>query len=329
MYAGIRSTGSCMAVALLACSPAVAQQTAQRDYPSKAIRVVVPYAAGGPMDYIGRMLGRKMAPTLGQQLVIDNRPGAGGALGTDVVAKSPPDGYTLLHTSSSHASLPVITKSLPYDPVRDFAPVTLIVNSVGFLFVAHPSVPATSVRGFITTAKARPGKITYGSGGIGNVMHLAAEIFDDKAGTRLTHVPYKGVGQAITDLLGGRIDTCFGPPTVLLPHVRSGKLRALGITASRRWNELPDVPTVDEAGVKGYGFVPWYGLWFPAGTPQAYVTRMREEVAKALEDQEIRRGFAEQGFAPVGSTPAEFAKIIVDEIELNKRLAAKIGLEPQ
>ncbi|HWI14220.1 MAG TPA: tripartite tricarboxylate transporter substrate binding protein [Burkholderiales bacterium] len=306
-----------------------AQPAAQRDYPTKAIRVVVPYAAGGPMDYIGRMLGRKMAPTLGQQLVIDNRPGAGGALGSDVVAKSAPDGYTMLHTSSSHASLPVITKSLPYDAVRDFAPVTLIVNSVGFLFVAHPAVPATSIKDFVAAAKARPGKITYGSGGIGNVMHFAAEIFNDKAGTQLTHVPYKGVGQAITDLLGGRIDTCFGPATALLPHIRSGKLKPLGITALHRWNELPDVPTIDEAGVKGYEFVPWYGLWFPAGTPQPYVNRMRDEVAKALEDGEIRRGFAEQGFVPVGSTPAEFAKIISQEIETNRRLAAKIGLEPQ
>jgi tripartite-type tricarboxylate transporter receptor subunit TctC len=311
------------------CTIAAAQQPVQRDYPSKAIRVVVPYAAGGPMDYIGRMLGRKMAPTLGQQLVIDNRPGAGGALGSDVVAKAPPDGYTMLHTSSSHASLPVITKSLPYDPVKDFAPITLIVNSVGFLFVSHPSVPAANIRDFIAASQTHPGRITYGSGGIGNVMHFAAEIFNDKAGTRLTHVPYKGVGQAITDLLGGRIDTCFGPATALLPHIRTGKLKALGITALHRWNELPDVPTIDEAGVKGYEFVPWYGLWFPAGTPQPYVNRMRDEVAKALDDADIKRGFAEQGFVPVGSTPVEFSKIIVREIEMNKRLAAKIGLEPQ
>jgi len=317
--------------ALLASMPflAVAQQPVQRDYPSKTIRVVVPYAAGGPMDYIGRMLGKKMAPTLGQQLVIDNRPGAGGALGTDVVAKSPPDGYTILHTSSSHASLPVLYKSLPYDAVKDFTPITLIVNSVGFLFVAHPGIAARNLSEFITNAKAQPGKFTYGSGGIGNVMHFAAEIFNDKAGTQLTHVPYKGVGQAITDLLSGRIDTCFGPPTVLAPHVKSGKLRALGITASTRWSELPDVPTIAEAGVKGYLFVPWYGLWFPAGTPAAYVTRIQTEVAKALQDPEIKRAFGEQGFATVGSTSAEFAKIITNEIDANRQLAAKIGLQPE
>jgi len=319
----------CAAVLALLPLHATAQKPAQADYPSKPIRVVVPYAPGGPMDYIGRTLGRKIAPVLGQQLVIDNRPGAGGAIGTDVVAKSPPDGYTILHTSSSHASLPVITKGLPYDAVRDFAPITLIVNSVGFLLVSHPSVPARNVKEFIAIARTKRGALTYGSGGVGNVMHFAAEIFNDKAGTHLAHVPYKGVGQAITDLLGGRIDTCFGPGTVLLPHIKAGKLRALGISATQRWNELPDVPTIDEAGVKGYVFVPWYGLWFPASTPEPYVTRIRNEVARALEDPEVRRSFAEQGFVPVGSTSADFRKTIVDEIEANRRLATRIGLVPE
>jgi tripartite-type tricarboxylate transporter receptor subunit TctC len=306
---------------------AAAEQPVQRDYPSKPIRVVVPYAAGGPMDFTGRSLGRKMQDLM--TLVIDNRPGAGGALGTDLVAKAAPDGYTMLHTSSSHASLPVITKSLPYDPIKDFVPITLIVNSVGFLFVAHPGVLARSVQEFIAGAKAQPGKFTYGSGGVGNVMQFAAEIFNVMAGTQISHIPYKGVGQAITDLLAGRIDTCFGPPTVLQPHVKAGKLKALGITASTRWSELPDVPTIAEAGVKGYVFVPWYGLWFPARTPNQYVTRIRNEVAKALEDQEIRHAFAEQGFVSVGSTSAEFAKTIVNEIEANRRLAARIGLTPE
>ena len=222
--------------ALLASWPVFtsAQQPVQRDYPSKPIRVVVPYAAGGPMDFIARTLGRKMQNVA--TLVVDNRPGAGGALGTDVVAKSPPDGYTILHTSSSHASLPVITRSLPYDPIRDFAPITLIVNSVGFLLVAHQGVPARSVQEFVAGAKAQPGKLTYGSGGVGNVMHFA---------------------------------------------------------------------------------------------PEPYVARIRGEVAKALEDPEVRRTFADQGFVPVGSTSAEFTKTIVAEIEANRRLAAKIGLKPE
>jgi tripartite-type tricarboxylate transporter receptor subunit TctC len=306
---------------------AAAEQTVQRDYPTKPIRVVVPYAAGGSMDYIGRMLGRKMQDLM--TLVIDNRPGAGGALGTDLVAKAAPDGYTMLHTSSSHASLPVITKSLPYDPVRDFAPVTLIVNSVGFLFVAHPSVPARTVQEFIAAAKARPGKFTYGSGGVGNVMQFAAEIFNDMAGTQITHIPYKGGGQAVIDLLAGRIDVAFSTATLFLPHIKAGKLVALGITSSNRWSELPEVPTIAEAGVKGYLFVPWYGFWFPAGTPNQYVDRIRNEMVKAMEDPEMKRSFAKEGFVPVGSRSAEFAKTIVAEIEANKRLAAKIGLTPE
>lgn len=321
----------CLFAAVLASWPvcAATPPAIQRDYPTKPIRVVVPYAAGGPMDFIARTLGRKMIPALGQNMMIDNRPGAGGALGADVVAKSAPDGYTILHTSSSHASLPVITKSLPYDAVKDFVPISLIVNSVGFLLVAHPSVPARSVQELIVSAKAQPGKYNYGSGGIGNVMHFAAEIFNITAGTKMTHVPYKGVGQAITDLVGGRIDICFGPGTVLVPYVKAGKLKALAITAPARWNALPDVPTVDEAGVKGYFFVPFYGLWFPAGTPVQYVTRIQSEVAKALEDTEIKRAFEDQGFVPVGSTSAEFLKIIFDEIETNRRLAARIGLAPE
>jgi len=317
--------------AILASWPvfAATPQPVQRDYPAKPIRVVVPYAAGGPMDFIGRMLGRKMVPALGQNMVVDNRPGAGGALGTDLVAKAPPDGYTILLTSSSHASLPVITKSLPYDAVKDFTPISLVVNSVGFLLVAHSGVPARSVQEFVASAKAQPGKYNYGSGGVGNVMHFAAEIFNVMAGTKITHVPYKGVGQAVTDLVSGRIEVCFGPGTVLVPHVKSGKLKALGITASHRWSELPDVPTIDEAGVKGYVFVPFYGLWFPAGTPDRYVARVQSEVAKAMEDTEIKRAFADQGFVPVASTSAEFTKIILGEIETNKRLAARIGLTPE
>ena len=317
--------------ALLIALPwaATAQQQAQKDYPNRPIRVVVPYVAGGPMDFIGHTLSQKIAPSLGQNFVIDNRAGAGGAIGTDIVAKAPPDGYTLLDTSSSHASLPVVLKSLPYDPVKDFVPITLIANSVGFIMAAHPQVPANNLKEFIALAKANPGKYTFGSGGVGNVMQFAAEFFNGSAGTKLTHVPYKGVGQAITDLVGGRIDICFGPATQLKGFIKSGKLKAYAITAKQRWSELPEVPTVDEAGVKGFAYVPWYGFWFPAGTPDAYVVRMRAEIQKAFADPEMKRQFAEQGFAPVVSTSEEFAKIINDEIANNRKLAAQIGLQPE
>ena len=311
-----------------ACSACLAQQAA-RDYPTRPIRVVVPYAPGGPMDFIARTLGNRMAPTLGHNLVIDNRPGAGGAIGTANVAKSAADGYTILHTSSSHSSLPVVLKNVPYDAVKDFTPITLVANSVGFILVAHPSVPARNVKELIALAKAQAGKLTYASAGIGNVMHLAAESFNVAAGTRMTHVPYKGVGQAIGDLLGGRIDVAFVPGTAGLPHIQGGRLRAIGLAAPKRWKAIADVPTIDESGLKGYKYAPWYGLWFPAGVSQEHVTRIRNEVAKALADAEVSRAFSEQGFVPVGSTPAEFAKAIVDELEFNRRLVAKIGLVPE
>jgi tripartite-type tricarboxylate transporter receptor subunit TctC len=306
---------------------ALAQQPIQQDYPSKPIRVIVAAVAGGPFDFIGRTLGLNMQHVM--TLVLDNKGGAGGALATDLVAKSPPDGYTMLITSSSHASLPVITKNLPYDPVKDLAPITLIARSVGFLFVVSPGISARSVQQFIAIAKSQPGKLTFGSGGIGNVMHFAAEMFNSMADTQTTHIPYKGVAQVLPDLIAGRIDFTFGPPVTLQPHVKSGKLRALGITSTTRWSELPEVPTIDESGVKGYVYLPWYGFWFPGGTPNSYVARMQNEMAKALGDPEVKRAFAEQGFVPVGSTPAEFTKTIIEEIEMNRRLAARIGLKPE
>jgi len=315
-------------VCMLLCSSLAQAQTVQKDYPNHPIRMVVPYVAGGPMDFIGRTLNQKMAPSLGQNFVIDNRAGAGGAIGTGVVAKSAPDGYTLLNTSSSHASLPVVSPSLSYDPVKDFTPITLVANSVGFVVAVGPSVKANTLQEFIADAKARPEKLNYGSGGVGNVMQFAAEFFNTSAGTKINHVPYKGVGEAITDLMAGRIDVCIGSATALLPLVKSGKLRALAITGKTRWALMPDVPTVDEAGVKGFVYTPWYGLWYPAGTPTEYVTRMRQEVVKALEDPEVKRSFAEQGYVTVGSTPAEFAKVIAEEIEANKRLATKINFAP-
>lgn len=315
-------------ILLLVCAPLSAAQLAtQADYPNNPVRVVVPYVAGGPMDYLARTIGRKIQNII--TLLIDNKPGAGGALGADFVAKSAPDGYTMLHTSSSHASLPIITKNLPYDSVKDFAPVTLLVNSVGLLMVTHPGVSARTVREFVANAKAQPGKFTYGSAGVGNLMQFAAETFNLMANTHLMHVPYKGVAQALTDLMGGRIDVAFGPATAMQAQIKSGKLRALGITAGNRWSRLPEVPTIEESGVKGYLFVPWYGFWFPANTPEAYVNRMRNEMVRAMEDEEIRRNFSEQGFVVSGSTPEEFSKIIIDEIETNKRLASRIGLMPE
>lgn len=313
---------------LLAMNSAYSQAspTAQqiKDYPSRPIRLVVPYVAGGPMDVVGRLIGQKIPAILGHGFVLDNKGGAGGAIGTDIVAKSAPDGYTMLVTSSSHASLPIISKNLPYDPIKDFTPITLAVNSVGFIIVARPDLPAKDLAEFVADAKANPNKYTFGSGGIGNVMHFAGESFSASANIKLTHVPFKGVSQALTELMASRIDIFIGAATAVLPLVKSGKVRALAITANKRWSELPDLRTVDEQGIKGFAFTPWYGFWYPAKVPQSYVIKMQSAIAKVLEDGEVRHAFAEQGFVAVGSSSAEFSKVIADEIARNEKLATVV-----
>ena len=303
---------------------ASAQTSTARDYHNHPIKMVIPYAAGGPMDFIGRTLAPRLTQSLGQPLVIDNRAGAGGSIGTDAVAKSAPDGYTLLNTSSSHASLPVVSPNLPYDPIKDFTPITLVANSVGFVVAARPDLPVKNLKELLADAKANPGKYTFGSGGVGNVMHFAAEFLCISADVKMTHVPFKGVSQSLNDLVAGRIDFVIGAPTAVLPLVKAGKLKALAITSRKRWSELPDVPTIDEAAIKGFVYTPWYGFWFPAGVPLEHVTRIRNEVSKLLEDPDIKRAFAEQGFATVGSTPAEFSKVVADEIVMNKKLATRV-----
>ena len=301
-----------------------AQTTTAKDFPNRSIRVVVPYVAGGPMDFIGRYLGQRLQTSMGQSFILDNRPGAGGAIGTDLVAKSPADGYTILNTSSSHSSLPVVNPSLPYDPIKDFQPITQIASSVGFIVAVRNDLPAKNFAEFIADGKANPGKYNYGSGGFGNVMQFAAEFLNSSAGKKTQHVPFKGVGQAITELISGRIDYVLGPANTVLPFIKSGKIRALAITSKKRWSELPDVPTADEAGLKDFQYNPFYGYWYPAGVPKDIVNKTRNEIVKVLEMPETKKAFFDQGFEVVGSTPEEFAKVVVLEIELNKRLAKTI-----
>jgi len=302
---------------------AMAQSTS-KDFPNRSVRVVVPYVAGGPMDFIGRQLGQKLQLSMGQSFILDNRPGAGGAIGTDLVAKSPADGYTILNTSSSHSSLPVVSSSLTYDPIKDFQPITQIASSVGFIVAVRSDLPAQNFMEFVNDAKANPGKYNYGSGGVGNVMQFAAEFLNTSAGMKTQHVPFKGVGQAITELVAGRIDYVLGPATSVLPFIKSGRVKALAITSKKRWSELPDVPTVDEAGLKDFQYKPFYGYWYPAGVPKETVNKMRNEIVKVLELPETKKAFFDQGFEVVGSTPEEFAKVVANEIELNKRLAKTI-----
>ena len=314
-------------VILLACasSEGMAQQRQAKDYPTKQIRLVLPYAPGGGIDFVGHVLGQKIALSIGQNMFVDNRGGASGTIGTDVVAKAPPDGYTILVSSTGHASLPSFYKNLPYDAVKDFTPITIVARSVGFVLVVHPSVPAQSVKQLVALAKAQPGRLNFGSPGVGTVIHLATEAFNMLADTRMTHVPYKGTGPAIIDAIGGRLDVFISPATSALERVRSGKLRPLGITATVRWKELEDVPTIAEAGLTGYKYDVWYGLWYPAGVPSDYAHRMRLEVVKAFEDTEIRNRFIEQGFLPVASTPQEMSKAVLEEFEFHRRLAKRMA----
>ena len=308
---------------------AMAQQKAAPEYPSRAIRMVVPYPAGSSIDFSGHVLGQKFGAVYGQNFFIENRSGAAGAIGADIVAKAAPDGYTMLLTSSSHTSLPNVAKSLPYDTIKDFAPVTLAARSVGSVLIVHPSVPARTVAEFIAVAKARPNTLNYGSGGIGNLMHFAAELFNVAAGTQTTHVPYKGSAQVIVDLAGGRIDMSVMSAVSSVGYIRSGKVRALAITAPQRWDKLADVPTMEEAGVRDCVYAAWYGFWFPAGTPVEYITRFHAETVKAFEDAAIRRKFTDEGLIPVGAAPLEFSRVIAADIDFHRRLVARIGLQKQ
>lgn len=305
------------------------QRASAADYPAKVIRIVVPYGAGAGPDVVGRIVADKISPSLGQSIVFENRGGGGGAIGTALVAKAPPDGYTLLLQVAAYASYPFFFKNLPYDPWKDLIPVTMIAKNVGYVLVVHPSLPARSVKDLIALAKASPGKLNYGTAGLGSVMQIAAALFAHMSGVKLTPVHYTGVPAALTDIIGGNIELGFPAAPSALPFIGSGRLRVLGITAEKRWNKLPDVPTLDEAGVKGYRFIGWYGFWFPAGTPRAYVSRIQSEVAKAVKDPLVRQRLEEQGLEGVGSTTDEFAKAIEEEFALNKKLTASMGIVPQ
>lgn len=316
-------------VLVAACGTAAAQVKPAPGYPARPIRLLVPYVAGSSIDVVGHVLAQKLGAAYGQNVFIENRAGAGGAIGADVVAKSAPDGYTVLLTSSSHTSLPAVTKSLPYDTLRDFAPVTLVTRSVGSVLVVHPSLPVRTVRDFVALAKAHPGKLNYGTGGVGNLMHFAVELFNDAAGIRTAHVPYKGAAQVIVDLSAGRIEMGVISAVAVQAHVRAGRLRGLALTAPARWERLPDVPTMEEAGVRDCIYGAWYGFWFPAAVPPEYVTRLHAEVARALQDAAIRQRFLDEGMTPVGAAPAEFAKTIGADIDFHRKLAARIGITPQ
>ena len=283
------------------------------DYPNKAIRFIMPYPIGGSIDIAGRMVAQRLAENLGQAVVIDNRTGAGGIVGTETGARAAADGYTLLMGGTGTLALsPSLQKSLPYDPNKDFTPVTLLVT-IPYVVVVHPAVRVNNIRELIALAKAKPNEINYGSGGSGSAPHLAAELFKTMADVKITHVPYKGSTPAITDTMSGQVQLTFtGIPSVMT-QMKAGRLRPIGVTSLIRAAALPDVPTIAESGVPGYEVNPWFGVLLPARAAQPLVARINAEILKVLQQPATRERFAAEGFEAAGNTPAQFAAYIKSE----------------
>jgi len=279
---------------------------AQSGYRAKPIRLVVGQAPGGATDVVARLVAPKFGEALGQTVVVENRTGAAGSIGAAFIAKSAPDGYNLLVVSSSYAINPSLNTDLPFDPVKDLAPVTLIAEAP-FLLVVHPSMPVKSVKEFVAFAKARPGALNYGSGGNGSSGHLAGELFKMLAGVDMVHVPYKGAGPALVDVMAGQVHLTFGSVLSSLGHVKNGRLRALGVTGAKRSSGAPDLPTIAEGGVKGYQTTTWYGLLAPAKTPRPLITRLNTEFVKAMKSPDIVEKMSGLGVEAKGSTAEEFA----------------------
>jgi tripartite-type tricarboxylate transporter receptor subunit TctC len=288
-------------------------QAAVQAYPNRPIRAVVPLAPGGGTDTVGRLVAGKLSELLGQQIVVDNRGGGGGVVGTDLVAKATPDGYTLLVGSiTTNAVNPVLYKKLPYDHIRDFAPISLI-GTVPNTLVVHTSVPAKSMKEFLAYAKANPGKINYGSSGLGSATHLSMALISSMTGVAMTHVPYKGAGAAVADVLGGQIQALCSSLAGLLPHIKSGRVRALGVTTAKRNPQLPEVPTIAESGIPGYEVTVWYALFVPAATPKPILTRLNAETVKALNTPELKERLTLQGLDVASSTTDELTALVKSE----------------
>jgi len=312
---------------LFALAICCAQASAQA-YPTKPVRFVAGFPAGGPSDIVTRAVAKRMSELLGQPVVVENRSGAGGHIAVEAVAKAPPDGYTLLLAGSFVTIGPSLNPKLPYDPVRDLAPIGLIARNQ-YLLVVHPAVPAKNAKELIALARSRPGKLNYGSSGVGAPPHLATELLKTMARIDAVHVPYKGATPAIADLIGGHIDFYVGGISGLIPHARSGKLRALAVTGARRSSELPDVPTIAEAAIPGYDISTWFGVVAPAETPKDIVSRLNATVVKIIGEKDTQTYLVAQGLEPATSTPEELARIIKDEIPKFARIVKAAGIKPE
>ncbi|MBX6426973.1 MAG: tripartite tricarboxylate transporter substrate binding protein [Variibacter sp.] len=321
--ASLRFVWMLLAAAIAAC-PARAET-----YPERTIRMIVPFSAGGPIDLLGRPLADKLSTLLGQPVVVDNRPGANGIIGTVAVAKSEPDGYTMLMTTGSFTANAFTAANLPYDPLKDFAPITQIARSYGITFLVSPSFPAKSVAELVELAKKEPGKLSYAHAGIGNATHIAAELFQKAAGIKLLAVPYKGAGSFLSDIVSGQVNMGFTSTVAAVPYVRSGQLRALATTGTKRAPSLPEVPSFDELGYKKAVLVGYFGLWFPAGTAPERIERVHRAVAEALRTPEMQAVIDKSGIEAVGSGPEEFARFLAEDYAMNAELLPSIGVTPK
>ena len=304
---------SLMLLSILASSFAVKTAAHAQPYPTGPVRIVVPFPAGGGVDSLGRLTAAKLAENLGRTFVVENRGGANGMIGSEVVAKSAKDGYTLMVNGANFVTSPSLYKKSPYDPIKDFDAISLIAFGPNVL-VAHPSLPAKSVTELITLAKARPGEIGFAGSGSGSTPHLAGELFNVMAGVKMVHIPYRGTGPAMIGLLGGEAMTMFLPAINAGPHVKTNRLRALAVTSRERLSAMPALPTVAEAGLKGYESSQWYGLFAPAGTPADILTVLNTNVAKIMQAADIKQRLSEEGVVPVGSTREQFAAHVKSEI---------------
>jgi len=320
----MRSGNAVLAILALSCPCAVSAQ----QYPAKPVRLVVGFTAGASIDIVARAIAQPMGESMGQQVVVDNRPGAGSNIGSEIVAKSPPDGYTILIVNNGFAISQSLYQKLNYDALRDLTAVSQ-VTAMPHLLGVHPSLPAKNIKELIALATAKPGMLSFASSGVGVSDHIAGELFKYMTGIKMVHVPYKGGPQAATDVASGQVDMWFGGLPSIMPFVKSGRLRALAVTSLQRSPALPDVPTMNEAGVPGYEVILWYGIFAPAATPREIVQRLNAEIVKALNLREVRERFATLGLTAVGSPPEQFDKFFRAEIDKWGKVVRAAGLKAE